>query len=92
MACADVLFITVKMLEMLCPEKQARFVCPVRKFSPDDRDSNAWTHGLWTELILTHMLGLQRDVHVALVCRLLAGYFAGRNGGAEGIAKEHSPT
>lgn len=73
--------------------KQDFCVFPILKFTPDDRDSDAWqwTHCLRTGLIPTRMLGPRRDVRVALVCCLLAGYLAGGNGGAEGIAKEHSP-
>lgn len=66
---------------------------PTVKFTPDDRNNDVlqWTSCLWTVLILTLVFGLHRDVHVALVCCLLAGHLAGGNGGAEGTAKEHSP-
>lgn len=42
-------------------------------------------------LILPVTSRLHGDVHVVLVCCLLAGHSAGGNAGAEGIPKEHSP-
>lgn len=42
-------------------------------------------------LVLPVTSGLRGDVHVVLVCCLLAGHSAGGNAGAEGIPKEHSP-
>lgn len=41
-------------------------------------------HSLWTVLIPTVMFGLHTDVHVALVCCLLAGHSAGGNEGCWG--------